>query len=83
MKYDYTDSGFDGFLSRSVDDLSQLNLESNGPQTTQRAFDRGQVSGQMGDILMIGKIRLDGVKGRVSTYDDNGNEVTRLGELDE
>ena len=82
MKYDYTDSGFDGFLSRSVDDLSQLNLDSGGPQSTQQAYDRTQVTGQLGDTLRIGKINLDGVKGRVSIVDDNNNEVVRLGELD-
>ena len=56
---DYTDSGFDGFLSRSVDDNPRVNLDSRGPVSTQMSFDRSQVSGMLGDTLQIGGIRLE------------------------
>lgn len=82
-EYTYETAGFDGFLSRSVDSISQLNLDSQGPVSTQLPFDRAQVSGSLGDKLQIGKIRLDGVTGRISVLDDNNNEVVRIGELDD
>lgn len=80
--YSYLDAGFDPFLSRSIDNLSQVNLDSQGPATTQIAYDRSGVSGSLGNILQIGKIQIDGVKGRISVYDDSGNENIRIGELD-
>jgi hypothetical protein len=83
MNYDYIEAGFDGFLSRSIDDVSQTNLDSSGPVSTAQAFDRTQVTGQLGDTLQIGKVKIDGVKGRVSITDDSNNEVARFGELDD
>ena len=80
--YDYTEAGFDAFLSRSIDNLSQINLDSQGPQTTQVRYDSAQVSGALGDTLRIGSIHLDGVKGRISIYNED-NEVVRIGELDD
>ncbi len=80
--YSYQDSGFDKFLSRSIDDLSQSNLSVGGPVSQSIAYDRNQVSGQLGDIIRIGSIQLDGRKGRISIYDGN-NEVVRIGELDD
>lgn len=80
--YNYESSGFDGFLSRSIDDLTQVTLDSPGPQTTAIPFDRGQQSGSFGNSITIGNIKLDGVAGRISVYDDNSNEVVRIGSLD-
>ena len=57
--YTYESAGFDGFLSRSVDNLSQVNLDSQGPQTTQIRYDDTQVSGMLGDTLRIGGILLN------------------------
>lgn len=82
-EYSYLDAGFDGFLSRSIDDLTQVNLDSQGPQTTQIRYDSAGVSGSLGNTLQIGKIRIDGVKGRISVFDDGGNENIRIGELDD
>lgn len=72
---DYTDSGFDNFLSRSVDNLSQVNLDSQGPQTTQLAYDRAQVSGMLGDTLQIGRIRINGADGNIVLPDENNNRL--------
>ena len=80
--YDYIQAGFDGFLSRSIDDFTQVNLSSPGPQTTSIRYDSAQVTGPVGDTYRVGKIFFDGAKGRISIYDDNGNEVVRIGELD-
>ncbi len=81
--YDYNVAGFDGFLSRSIDSNYQTNLNAAGPQSTAMAFDRSQPSGSIGGTFRVGKISIDGVKGRISIYDDAGNEVGRIGELDD
>lgn len=83
MSYDYTDSGFDAFLSRSIDSVSQVNLESTGPTSTAKAYDRGQSSGSIGDKIRVGRIVIDGLTGRISIFDENNNEVSRLGKLDD
>lgn len=81
--YTYTSAGFDGFLMRSIDKTPQVNLNDPGPVSKSIAFDRTQASGMLGNILQIGNINLDGVKGRVSIFDSNGNETVRIGELDD
>lgn len=80
--YDYSAAGFDSFLSRSIDDLSQTNLDSPGPVSTANAYDRQQSSGSIGDSLGVGNIRIDGVSGRIDIVDDQGNVVARFGNLD-
>lgn len=75
---DYSDSGFDGFLSRSVDSLSQTNLDSAGPMSTQMPFDRAQVTGRVGDTLTIGNVRI--TKTGILMSDDNGNDVLLIGD---
>jgi hypothetical protein len=79
--YSYENAGFDNFLSRSVDDLSQTNLESVGPQTTQLRFDSAQVSGALGDTLRLGRIYLNGAKGAIIMNDGN-NDVLLIGDDD-
>ncbi len=74
---DYTDDGFDGFLSRSVDDLSQQNLDSQGPISTQMSFDRSQVSGMFGDTLQIGKVRIEN---QAIIINDGENDFLLMGE---
>lgn len=80
--YNYETAGLDGFLSRSIDNLSQVTLDSPGPVSTAVAYDRAQVTGPLGNVLRIGNINLDGINGRISVFDANGNEVIRIGELD-
>lgn len=70
---DWSASGFDGFLSRSIDDLPQVNLDSQGPQSTQMAFDRGQSSGVVGDTFKVGNIIFDGRNSKVIINDDNSD----------
>lgn len=69
MQQDYTKSGFDDFLSRSVDNLPQVNLDSTGPISTQTRFDTGQQSGGIGDSFNIGKIQMDGRKNNIILND--------------
>lgn len=83
MAYDYTNSGFDGFLSRSIDSTPQINLDSQGPVSTSIRYDSAQVSGSLGNTLQVGKVHIDGVSGRISIFDDNDNEVGRIGNIDD
>lgn len=65
--YDYADAGLDSFLSRSIDNLSQMNLDSPGPQSNQVRFDSAQVSGMLGGKIQLGKVVLD--KDRITFSD--------------
>lgn len=85
----YEDAGLDAFLSRSIDNLTQVNLSSPGPVSNQIAYDRTQISGQLGDILQIGNIGLDGADGGINLKDgpartmfigkdSQGNQVVKI-----
>lgn len=77
MNDDYEQAGFDGFLSRSIDDVQQTNLESTGPISTQVRFDASQMSGALGDTIKVGNIRLE--KTRIIINDGN-NDFLLMGE---
>lgn len=80
-RYDYLAAGFDNFLSRSVDGVQQVSLNSPGPVSTQMRFDSVQVSGSLGDILSVGRITIDGRQGALKFYDENGNEIGIVGDF--
>lgn len=69
---DYSDSGFDSFLSRSIDNLQQVNLDSQGPYSTATAYDRSQLSGSMGDKFNMGGI---GMSAKDSTMTVNDGQI--------
>lgn len=73
--FDYEADGFDGFMSRSIDSLSQVNLDSQGPVSTQLAYDRSQVTGSLGDKFAIGRIMLDGVEGSITVKSQDGKSA--------
>lgn len=77
--YDYTTAGFDAFLSRSVDDLAQTNLDSGGPVSQSVAFDRNQISGMLGDTFTVGNININGAEGNI-IISDGQNDRLLLGE---
>lgn len=79
-EYDYTQAGFNDFLTRPLVSLTSAPQQS---QSRQVNFDQAQITGSLGDTLRIGKINLDGVSGRISVFDDNSNEVVRIGDLGE
>lgn len=82
-KYTYEDAGYNGFFRRSIGSRStDNNLSGMGTRMGSINFDSMQVSGSMGDIFTIGKIQLNGRDERISIFNDNGDENTRLGELD-
>jgi hypothetical protein len=85
--YDYTTAGFSPFLSRSIDDQvgAGLTLDNTADiaSNSNRAlnYDQSQLSGMVGSIMQFGNIRIDGITGRISIYDNDGNEVARFGAL--
>lgn len=86
--YDYSNAGFDSFMSRSIDDTGgqaqATTLDDQQPTSSNEMnYDSAQQSGSMGNTLQLGKIKLDGDNGRISTFDDDGNEVVRIGKLDD
>lgn len=76
---DYTTDGLDSFLSRSIDELAQINLSSPGPQSTAFRYDSAQVSGMLGDTLQLGKIHFNGAEGNI-TINDGQNDFFLVGE---
>ena len=75
--YDYTQAGFDSFLSRSIDNLSQVNLDSQGPRSTAIRYDSAQVSGMLGDSLQIGGVRINRTN---IIINDGSNDFLLMGE---
>lgn len=75
---DYTNSGFDKFLSRG--DTPNLGgpLDAQTPNNSLPA-DRTQITGALGDTLRIGNILLDGASGRIIMNDGN-TDVLLIGE---
>lgn len=76
-EYNYEAAGFDGFLSRSIDDIQQVNLDASGPRSTQLRYDGAQISGFMGDTLQIGSVRI--TKTGILMNDGN-NDVLLIGD---
>lgn len=72
---DYTAAGFDGFLSRSIDNQSQVNLNSNFNPSNQLPFDRSQVTGQLGDTFRTGETFQSGSEGNYSVSDGKNLRV--------
>jgi hypothetical protein len=84
----YREAGFSAFLRRSIDSpmatVQNLSDYARGAQLQTRAinFDNAPLSGTLSDVIKIGdKIALDGNVGRLSFFDDNHNEVGRIGKL--
>ena len=84
--YSYQEAGFNRFFRRTLGSNSQavsLRSSSSATSSNQLNFDELQVSGSLGDILKIGLITLNGKLGRQSVHDELGNEVLRLGKLED
>lgn len=95
--YNYTSSGIDDFLSRSIDQVSwQSSLDSTiampgsgalgslpAPQGNNATrFDATQTTGSMGDTLQVGNITIDGINGAISVTDPTtDNIVVQIGNI--
>lgn len=87
---DYTSSGYNAFLTKSIDVQGQIKPDPtqvtlNSPQQyadNSINYDFSQASGSLGDIIRVGSVNIDGRKGRISFIDEFGNEALILGNLD-
>lgn len=77
--YDYSTAGFDGFLSRSIDSLAQVNLTSPGPVSTQMRYDSAQPSGFLGGTVQVGNVKINLTN---IIINDGQNDRLILGEAD-
>jgi hypothetical protein len=83
-RYTYESAGFTPYLRRPLGTaVGQQGLaRTTLPIARNYNFDQAQVTGSLGDKLSIGKIVLNGSDGKISVFDDEGNEVITIGELD-
>lgn len=80
--YDYERAGFDPFFNRSIDNQQSRTLSTDNTPNLEMNYDQRQISGSLGDVLQMGFIRIDGKRGRISIYDEDGNEAVTIGDLD-
>lgn len=71
---DYTNSGFDKFLSRGDTPNLGGSLDQNVPNNSLPA-DRTQTTGQLGDTLALGNIKFQGSDGNIVLKDDNNVRI--------
>lgn len=85
---DYEASGYNRFFRRTLSsNSSERSLKNVGsaraysPQDIN--FDGLQTSGSLGDVIKVGTaIELNGPAQRISIKDREGNEVTRIGDME-
>lgn len=75
---DYTNSGFDKFLSRGDTPNLGGSLDQAVPNNS-LPFDRTQTTGPLGDTIQVGNILIDGVSGQIKIVDNNNNTRIILG----
>lgn len=84
----YENSGYNRFFRRTLSsNASEKSLKNVGaarmysPQDIN--FDTRQTSGSLGDVIRVGtSIELNGQSERISIKDREGNEVTRIGNME-
>ena len=72
-RYTYENAGFSNFLIRSLKSNPGAQTLAGGISRGNAgafAFDRNQIEGMLGDKLKIGRIVLDGQKGRMIVLDE-------------
>jgi len=78
QEYNYESAGFNSQLSRGP---SGKGITPDLPPGHAK-FDNTGVSGSLGDVLQVGRIQIDGVNGAIRIFDDRGNQIGVIGELD-
>lgn len=84
----YEDSGYNRFFRRTLSsNISEKSLKNVGAarvyQPQDLNFDSRQTSGSLGDVIRVGTaIELNGQSERISIRDREGNEVTRIGNME-
>mgnify|MGYP001002121073 CR=1 FL=1 len=84
----YEDAGYNRFFRRTLSsNISEKSLKNVGAARAYKPqdlnFDDRQASGSLGDVIRVGSsIELNGQAERISIKDTEGNEVTRLGNME-
>lgn len=81
---DYGNSGFNGFLSRSIKSnptVMTLQQMSGLAGSNMINFDQTQTSGSLGDKIQVGGIIIDGTNRRIVLLDETNTEVGWIGNL--
>lgn len=77
--YDYTNTGMDSFMSRSIDGVMATGLDNlilKMPLwARQLPYDTVSTTGSLGDKLTLGNITIDGVSGRITVSDGTNDRV--------
>lgn len=90
QEYNYTNSGIDNFLNRSIDQVTwqssldaSLNMPGYGTLTTLPSppannavqYDATQVSGALGNTLAVGNVNINGSDGNITLSDGVTNRL--------
>lgn len=84
----YENSGYNRFFRRTLSsNVSEKSLKNVGAARAYKPqdlnFDGRQTSGSLGDVIRVGTaIELNGQSERISIKDREGNEVTRIGNME-
>lgn len=84
----YENAGYNRFFRRTLNsNASERSLKNVGSarmyQPQDLNFDSRQTSGSLGDVIRVGSaIELNGQSERISIKDREGNEVTRIGDME-
>lgn len=71
-EYDYTQAGFNDFLTRPLVSLTSAPQQS---QSRQVNFDQAQITGSLGDTLRIGRIYINGAEGNIIVNDGVNDRI--------
>lgn len=77
---DYTQAGFDKFLSRGDNQGLQGTLDNESISNNAVAFDRTQTTGRVGDKFQAGNVTVSGPTNSITVTDDNNNLRILLGQ---
>lgn len=83
-RYTYADAGFNGFMLRSMKSNPAANTLNAGISVGSGKavnFDLQAVSGQVSDEMRVGRINLNGPKGRMEIQNEGGVDTGWFGDL--
>jgi hypothetical protein len=86
--YTYRNAGFNGFLQRSIASdpgaASLGQMKRSASTMNSMNFDQMSISGNMADIIEVGRILINGAAGAgyIAGRDESGNQVYRDGDLE-
>lgn len=74
--YDYKQAGYDNFLRRSIDNSGQETLNTPLPAHSMPKVTNQQISESTGNVLNLGKVKINGVTGEVISNNETAISET-------